>query len=142
MGLSAIRQRRPKERSIQFSAAYFSSRKGQWLLALLILRHGREIQRGWLAGTLWPDSPEDRAYGSLRISLNDLRRALGAEAHRLRSCSPARRDPCCTVMRHRAPDRWTCLLAVAPRGGAVRPIGFVRRLCDVMLRRLEEWIAR
>jgi hypothetical protein len=33
------------------------SRKGHWLLALLVLRHGREVERAWLAGMLWPDSP-------------------------------------------------------------------------------------
>src|SRR6266851_1158708 len=31
-------------------------RKGHWLLALLTLRHGREVERAWLAGTLWPNS--------------------------------------------------------------------------------------
>jgi predicted ATPase/DNA-binding SARP family transcriptional activator len=64
------------------------SRKGQWLLALLALRHGHEVERAWLAGTLWPDSAEAAAYASLRKSLKDLRRALGAEAGRLRSPSP------------------------------------------------------
>jgi predicted ATPase/DNA-binding SARP family transcriptional activator len=59
------------------------SRKGQWLLALLTLRAGRELGRLWLAGTLWPNSPEPQALASLRISLNDLRRALGAAADRL-----------------------------------------------------------
>ena len=61
------------------------SRKGQWLLALLALRHGCEVSRAWLAGTLWPDSTEEAAYASLRNSLKDLRRALGVEAGRLRS---------------------------------------------------------
>ena len=32
------------------------SRKGVWLLALLILRRGRAVERDWLAGTLWPES--------------------------------------------------------------------------------------
>jgi predicted ATPase/DNA-binding SARP family transcriptional activator len=64
------------------------SRKGQWLLALLALRHACEVNRSWLAGTLWPDSAEDAAYASLRNSLKDLRRALGAEADRLRSPTP------------------------------------------------------
>src|SRR5438128_12515724 len=31
-------------------------RRGQWALALLALRAGGEVDRGWLAGTLWPDS--------------------------------------------------------------------------------------
>src|SRR5688500_20314664 len=61
------------------------SRKVQWLLALLVLRHGREVERVWLAGTLWPDSSEEASFASLRNSLKDLRRALGPEAGRLRS---------------------------------------------------------
>jgi DNA-binding SARP family transcriptional activator len=61
------------------------SRKVQWLLALLVLRHGREVERDWLAGTLWPDSSEAAAAASLRNSLKDLRRALSPEAGRLRS---------------------------------------------------------
>lgn len=52
------------------------SRKGLWLLALLVLRHDREIDRLWLAGTLWPDSPEPQALSSLCQSLSDLRRVL------------------------------------------------------------------
>jgi DNA-binding SARP family transcriptional activator len=64
------------------------SRKGYWLLALLVLRHDREVERAWLAGTLWPDSSEAHAFASLRDSLKDLRRALGPEAARLSSPSP------------------------------------------------------
>src|SRR5437588_5944871 len=64
------------------------SRKGQWLLALLTLRQGRGVERSWIAGTLWPDSPEPQALAGLRNSLTDLRRALGPEAHRLRSPTP------------------------------------------------------
>jgi DNA-binding SARP family transcriptional activator len=64
------------------------TRKGQWLLALLTLRHGRDVERTWLAGTLWPDSPDSLALANLRTSLKDLRRVLGAEAGRLRSTKP------------------------------------------------------
>src|SRR3954463_9510463 len=64
------------------------SRKGQWLLALLTLRHGGEVDRSWLAGTLWPDSQGTAALASLRNCLKDLRRALGSEADRLRSPTP------------------------------------------------------
>src|SRR5437588_9961348 len=64
------------------------SRKGQWLLALLALRPGCGVERTWLAGTLWPDSPESQSLGSLRSCLTDLRRALGAEADRLHSPTP------------------------------------------------------
>lgn len=61
------------------------SRKRQWLLALLTLRHGREVHRSWLAGTLWPESAEPQAQANLRQSLADLRRALGAQAWRIHS---------------------------------------------------------
>src|SRR5207248_1808120 len=62
------------------------SRKGFWLLALLVLRHGRPhplepvagvgtpVQREWLAETLWPDSLASEGFASLRQSLADLRR--------------------------------------------------------------------
>lgn len=45
------------------------SRKGSWLLALLALRHGREVDRSWLAGTLWPESAEPQALLSLRVTI-------------------------------------------------------------------------
>jgi Predicted ATPase len=59
------------------------SRKGLWLLALLALRHGRPVEREWLAGTLWPDSTEAGAFANLRNCLFDVRGGLGAEAARL-----------------------------------------------------------
>jgi predicted ATPase/DNA-binding SARP family transcriptional activator/Tfp pilus assembly protein PilF len=61
------------------------TRKGQWLLALLALRCGRQVARDWLAGTLWPDSTESQSLANLRLSLADLRRALGEQAYRLYS---------------------------------------------------------
>ena len=64
------------------------SRKGHYLLALLTLRHEREVERDWLAGTLWPDSTERQALHNLRQTLSNLRHALGAEAHLLRSPTP------------------------------------------------------
>src|SRR5689334_743196 len=64
------------------------SRKGHWLLALLALRHDRETERSWLAGTLWPESTEQQALFNLRQCLADLRRALGPESHRLLSPTP------------------------------------------------------
>src|SRR5262249_55970013 len=64
------------------------SRKGHQLLALLLLRHGKEVERSWLAGALWPDSTEAQALANLRNSLKDLRRALGDEAWRLHGPSP------------------------------------------------------
>ena len=56
------------------------TRKGQSLLALLVLRAGRAVERPWLAGVLWPESPEAQARYNLRRSLSDLRQALGSEA--------------------------------------------------------------
>lgn len=61
------------------------TRKGLWLLTLLALRQGREVQRLWIAGTLWPDNEESAALYSLRRALTDLRQALGMQAERLRS---------------------------------------------------------
>src|SRR5687767_12539310 len=65
------------------------SRKGQWLLALLALRHDAEVSRSWLAGLLWPDSSEAQALAGLRNSLMDLRRAMGLEGRRLESPTPS-----------------------------------------------------
>jgi DNA-binding SARP family transcriptional activator len=41
---------------------------GQRLIALLAL-HARPLQRMFVAGTLWPDAPEDKARGRLRSAL-------------------------------------------------------------------------
>ena len=59
------------------------SRKEQWLLALLILRQGRVVERDWLSDTLWPDSARSRVL--LRDTLYDLRQTLGSQAERLHS---------------------------------------------------------
>lgn len=64
------------------------TKKGVYLLALLALRKGREVDRTWLASTLWPDSTEAQALSSLRRTLTDLRTALGNQEYRLRSPSP------------------------------------------------------
>jgi DNA-binding SARP family transcriptional activator len=45
----------------------------QRLLAFLALHH-RPVQRGYIAGALWPDTPEERAQASLRSALWRLRR--------------------------------------------------------------------
>src|ERR1700737_3963790 len=55
------------------------SRKGHWRLALLTLRHGHTVERAWLAGTLWPESPQAASLHNLRNSLTDLRRGPGPE---------------------------------------------------------------
>jgi predicted ATPase/DNA-binding SARP family transcriptional activator len=64
------------------------TRKGEWLLALLLLHHGRPLERSQLAGLLWPDSSQPQALANLRLTLSDLRRSLGPEAPRLRSPAP------------------------------------------------------
>jgi DNA-binding SARP family transcriptional activator len=64
------------------------SRKGQSLLALLTLRAGTELERAWVAGALWPESPGSHSLATLRRDLTDLRRALGPAADRLRSPAP------------------------------------------------------
>lgn len=61
------------------------TRSVEWLLAVLALRHGRAVDRNWLAGTLWPDSEESRALHNLRDILVHLRKALGPERARIQS---------------------------------------------------------
>ena len=68
------------------------SRKSLWLLALLVLRQGRPVEREWLAETLWPDADLDQSLTSLRTVLSELRQALGHEGGRL--LSPNRRSLC------------------------------------------------
>ena len=63
-------------------------RKEWWLLALLVLKHDRELSRDTLAAAFWPESDTDRALLYLRRSLTNLRQALGAEAQRLMSPTP------------------------------------------------------
>src|SRR5262245_56815555 len=63
------------------------TRSVEWLLALLVLRHGRTVDRAWLAGTLWPDSEERQALNNLRNALVHLRKALGGEGARILSPS-------------------------------------------------------
>jgi predicted ATPase/DNA-binding SARP family transcriptional activator len=64
------------------------SRKGAWLLALLVLKHPRPVERSWLAATLWPDSDPTAALKNLRNILSDLRHALGAQENRIQSPTP------------------------------------------------------
>jgi non-specific serine/threonine protein kinase len=63
------------------------TRKGQWLLALLVLKYPRPVDRTWLAGVLWPDSTDAQALFNLRQCLANLRQALGTQGFRLRSAS-------------------------------------------------------
>jgi len=64
------------------------TRKGFSLLALLALRSGRDVERSWLAGTLWADSEEHQALYNLRRSLSDLRHVLGEEARCVTAPTP------------------------------------------------------
>src|SRR5688572_24844412 len=61
------------------------TRSVEWLLALLVLRRGRAVDRSWLAGTLWLDSDESVALNNLRHALVHLRKALGTESARIQS---------------------------------------------------------
>ena len=64
------------------------TRKEQWLLALLALRSPSGVEREWLAGTLWPECDESRAFSNLRRSLSNLRAILGPDARRIVSPTP------------------------------------------------------
>ena len=64
------------------------TRKEQWLLALLALRSPNAVEREWLAGTLWPECAESRAFSNLRRSLSNLRAVLGLDATRIVSPTP------------------------------------------------------
>ena len=55
--------------------------KGRSLLALLILRGEAAVDRLWLAGTLWPDSDEEKAAANLTAISTELRSAT--ERYRL-----------------------------------------------------------
>lgn len=63
-------------------------RKELWLLALLALRHNRDIPRDWLAATFWPDNDESKGLFYLRKALSNLRGVLGEEAGRLQAPTP------------------------------------------------------
>src|SRR5579862_936098 len=63
----------------------FRSRKPLWLLALLTLRPNRPVEREWLAGTLWPDVDQSKAFANLRPVLSELRSALATQGNRLQS---------------------------------------------------------
>lgn len=65
------------------------TRSVEWLLALLVLRNGRNVERSWLTSILWPDTEETAALHNLRNNLVMLRKALGPEQERLQSPSRA-----------------------------------------------------
>ena len=61
------------------------SRAAHWILAWLIMRRERPVERDWLAETLWPRVDRDNALFNLRRNLTELRKILGAQSHRLQS---------------------------------------------------------
>ena len=61
------------------------ARAAVWILALLILRRGKEADRHWLAETLWPEVETASALFNLRRNLSELRKMLGAASHRIQS---------------------------------------------------------
>src|SRR5262249_39817981 len=61
------------------------SRKGQWVLALLLLRNGQEASRDWLAGTLWPENEESQSLAYLRREIYLLKQVLGDIGDRIQS---------------------------------------------------------
>lgn len=69
------------------SLPHLRSRKALWLLALLVLKQSRPVERDWLAATLWPDAEVAQSLASLRAVLSDLRRAMGTQGERLHSPS-------------------------------------------------------
>jgi predicted ATPase/DNA-binding SARP family transcriptional activator len=64
------------------------TRREFWLLALLALRFKQPVHRSVLAGMLWPDSDEPRAFYNLRRSLSDLRHILGQDQHCITAPTP------------------------------------------------------
>src|SRR5262249_11022918 len=62
--------------------------KPTWLLALLTLRANRDVDRRWVAGTLWPESDETKALYNLRENLCELRARLGPYAKRIINPTP------------------------------------------------------
>src|SRR5262249_3581298 len=98
------------------------SRKGLWLLALLILRHDRPIEREWLAGTLWPDVNQSHALANLRLIMSELRSGLGDQSERLQT-----------------PDRHTLLLDLA--GANVDLLAFDAAIASAKLSALDEAVA-
>src|SRR4051794_37363066 len=65
------------------------SRKGLWLLSLMVLYSDRSLERELLARRLWPARKyDDTRLGSLRKTLADLRQALGSQDWRLAAPTP------------------------------------------------------
>ena len=63
------------------------NRKAKWLLALLCLRNGKSLDRGWVASTLWPDAEQASARFYLRRTLGELKTALGDQSARIETAA-------------------------------------------------------
>lgn len=50
--------------------------KGNELIAFLALEPGRRASRQRISGVLWPDLPDDRAFGNLNTTVWRLRKAV------------------------------------------------------------------
>lgn len=61
------------------------AKKDRWLLALLALRAGRDVDRDWLCGVLWPECDETLSRYNLRRALSQLKSSLGDEKERIRT---------------------------------------------------------
>src|SRR5579862_7373784 len=79
----------PVELKVDGNLVMISTQPRRELLALLAIRQGASLDRRWLAATIWPDSPSDKALSdNLRQGLHELRKALGKYADRLKAPTP------------------------------------------------------
>lgn len=67
-------------RTDQGDPVRFATRKTEALLSILAVAPGRKHSRERLAAMLWPESDESQARGSLRQTLNLLRKSIGGIA--------------------------------------------------------------
>ncbi|MGH2542122.1 MAG: BTAD domain-containing putative transcriptional regulator, partial [Ardenticatenaceae bacterium] len=121
-----------------------ASRNAQSLLAYLLLTVGTSHRRERLAGLFWPDTPDTKARTSLRQSLWQIRKAIGA-AYLLADDLTVAFDPTCphwldaTVL-ERTHNRITptddLIATVAVYQGDLLP-GFYDEWIDVERERLE-----
>jgi DNA-binding SARP family transcriptional activator len=117
---------------------HLRTRKGNYLLALLVLRRGRAMARDWLCGKLWPDSLMEQARGNLRRTLTDLRCALGPEARRLWAPLP---DTLCFDLTDVAVDVLRFDEAVLPAGNEADLTAAVALYGGLLLEGWEEeWV--
>ena len=108
--------------------------RGARLLALLALREGR-ITRCGTAGTLWPETSDDHAQGSLRSALRRLpraaRRAVEVTGHDLSLAPGVEVD-----LRERWSPPFACSIRPPRRGP---PISAARRCAELSTDLLPDW---